>query len=328
MIGNPMSGPGSAEKKGAQPHPGGDTHRQPPGRVITAYVRGKDPLVDTLFTELVALKAAHGKILEGCGDEMMAHRRTQERLETALALVHHAEKLLEQEEAASARLSLVISWIHHDLRTPLTVVIGYAPMLSDALSGSVPKGVDPKHLASRIERSGTRMHQALDMARDYLRLVSGLLQIETGRVDLCGEAADAVGIMGQRAAEKDLALEYNRASGAHAVVDQKLLRHALISLIRSSIACAPKGSTVTLAAGAADGRAVISVSDTGKAVTKEEMAFAFGTPEAGESIGETDFRGLGLVVARAFTERMGGTVSVESAEGKTTVAISFPLAQQ
>ncbi|MDD5340294.1 MAG: HAMP domain-containing sensor histidine kinase [Candidatus ainarchaeum sp.] len=301
--------------------------KKTPG-VITAYVRGKDPILDTLLTELETLKATHGRVVGAAGDEMMAHRKTQERLETALASARHAEKLLDQEKAASARLSLVISWIHHDLRTPLTVVIGYAPMLSEALSGAVPKGVDPKHLANRIERSGTRMHQALDMARDYLRLVPGLLQIETGRVDLCGEAADAAGIMGQRAAEKGLALEHSHASGAYAVVDQKLLRHALISLIRSSIACAPKGSTVTLAAGAADGRATISVSDIGKAVTKEEMAFAFGTPEAGESIGETDFRGLGLIVARAFTERMGGTVSVDSAEGTTTVTMAFPLAQQ
>lgn len=240
-----------------------------------------------------------------------------------------SEPLVEQQGAASARLTLIISWILHDLRTPLTGVIGYASLLGDAMSGRLGgRAPDPAQLVPHIERNGTRMLEVLDLARDYLLGESGQLEIKKERVELGDVATMAVEIMRQRAEGKKLILQISRASLAYAEVDQQLLKHVLISLIKSSVMCTQKDGRIAVSTGTDDGLAIIRVSDTGMAVTMEEMAFAL-DPAAAASIRAVECRGLGFVVAKSFAERMGGTVSVESAEGKgTTFTVAFPLARQ
>lgn len=269
------------------------------GKVVNAFIAATDPALDRLTEELIGEKTARKK----------------------------AEKQLERQEATSARLPLIISWMLHDLRTPLTGVMGYASLIGDAVFGRLGDGApNAEQLALRIEGNGTRMLEALDMARDYMKFAAGRLEIKKERADLGDGAAKAVEIMRQRAEDKKLILQLSRPVLTCAEVDQQLLKHVLISLIKSSIICTPKDGRIAVSVGTTDGLATISVSDTGRAITKEEMAFALNPGESAGSIRAVECRGLGFVVAKAFVESMGGRVGVESGDTGTTFSVVFPAA--
>ncbi len=307
-----------------------------PGKVVIAIVRGKDPLLDALASRVDALasslageRAARQKAEGACADEMTARRRTQDRLEQALALLEDRELLLEQERALPARLSLLMTWILHGLRTPLTCTTGFAELLADTMAGQQKNDgaplPDATVLLSRVQSGNARMLEALDIARDFLLVESGKFKVRLENLDLGNEAARVAGIMQPRAAENKLVLEACRCDRVHANGDARLLAHALASIIRTSIKCSKAGGHITLSAEKQRNLAVISVSDTGSPITPEERAFVLDSKDRGEHLGTVEGRGPGLAVAREFVEHMGGVISVES-DGKkgTTVTIALP----
>lgn len=300
--------------------------------MVTAIIRGKDPLVDALVSNLTGERAARKKAEEACGDEMIAHRRTQERLEQALSMVKDMEGLLVKERALPARLSLLMAWILHGLRTPLTCTTGFTEILGDALAvpqkkdGAAPS--DVKVLLSHIESGNARMRDALDIARDLLLVESGKFKANVEKLDLGSEAARAAGIMQPRAAESKLVLEASGCGPVQANGDAQLLAHALASIIRTSIKCSKAGEHIIISAEKQRDLAVISVSDTGSPITKEELAFVLDSSDRGNCIGTVEGRGPGFAVAREFVGHMGGAISVESDEKKgTTFTIALPAAE-
>ena len=210
----------------------------------------------------------------------------------------------------------------HDLRTPLTVLVG----LADSLALTTPKlSATQLETASAIQ----------DEARRMSTLVSNLLdmaRIESGDVTLNLQWQPLEEVVGASLSAVRGILE-GHTLAIHVPADLPLVRfdavlieRVLVNLLENAAEYTPAGSRITLAAEVAGDRLSVSVSDNGPGLPagKEEAVFQKFT--RGERESATPGVGLGLAICRAIVEAHKGKISATATRGGgATFTFTLPL---
>ncbi len=245
---------------------------------------------------------------------------------TAIALerVHYvevAQQALINMESERLRNSL-LSALSHDLRTPLSALVGLAESL---VLTKPPLSLEQLESANAIA----------DEARRMGALVSNLLEmarIESGEVKLRSHWHPFEEVVGSALKAAHPALANHRivldlARDLPLVeFDATLIERVLYNLIENACKYTPPGSTITVAAEAAGGSLVVRVSDNGPGIPskQEEAIFEKFTRGAREST--TPGVGLGLAISRAIVEAHGGRISARNGPaGGAQLTFTLPL---
>lgn len=236
-----------------------------------------------------------------------------------------------QEAKQAARLkSALLANMNHEIRTPLTAIIGFAEAVgTEASDLELPEGSPLPGYVSLIEQSGKRLLETLEGVLD-------LSQLEAGQMELSAEPVD-LGDQAQRAAEKlrgevqeegvNLHLE---AKDAEARADEEGVQIVLQNLMNNAIKYTGEGGTVWVRTYQESGRAVLEVEDTGVGMDPEMVDHLF-QPFRQASVGPSrkyEGTGVGLAVTKKATEQMGGSIEVETEEGEGSRFIArLPVAE-
>jgi signal transduction histidine kinase len=205
----------------------------------------------------------------------------------------------------------------HDLRNPLTAVIGMGELLT------LNRDPDVVECAGLISKSGRRM---LELIKDLLDANA----IEEGRygsqLDPCDLRPLVIASIEQSrlsAARKEIALDFHDGSPAWAQANRKATLQILDNLLSNALKYSPPGSRVTLSL-KNDGACVeFIVRDEGPGISAEDqrkLFLKFSRLSARPTGGESSV-GLGLSIVKRLAEGMGGTVTCESALGSGTAFI-------
>jgi len=208
----------------------------------------------------------------------------------------------------------------HEMRTPLAVIQG-------ELELALSRERSPREYRSAIAT-------ALDAASGLARLTGDLLLLsrdEKGqlgltfqRVRLHDVARDAVARRHHNPGPRVL---LGRASSAVVLGSEELLARAIDNLIDNAVKFTGDGSSITVEVVVVDGRAVVSVTDTGIGMTRDETSRAFDRFWRADAARSRPGHGLGLPLVRQIAGAHRGRVSIDSLPGaRTTVEISLPLA--
>jgi signal transduction histidine kinase len=223
----------------------------------------------------------------------------------------------------------VIGMVGHELRSPLTSVLGYAQLL-----GAQELTDEQRRFVDVIERNGRRL----------LRTINELLvsvELSAGEFDLARQRGgwrhvDLPRLARGRSDELDPAY---RAAGVSLTVmasgpvsvpgDPELLAQAFDSLLGHALRSTPRGGAVTMWAGLRDGAvrdAVIEVTATGAGMGQDELGRLTERRQADGEGGRHAFGvGLGLPVVRAIVDAHGGALDVDSAPGEgSRVTVTLP----
>jgi two-component system sensor histidine kinase KdpD len=223
--------------------------------------------------------------------------------------------------------SALLTSISHDLRTPLSSILGSASSLKN-YGATLDEAAKQELLGSILEES-ERLNRFIANLLDMTRLESGAIAPRLELVDL----ADLVGSALRRAAkvlaqhEIDLSLSPNLPM---LKLDPVLFEQALFNLLDNAGKYAPPGSKVTVKGGIVDGRVRLTISDEGDGIPSEDIERIF---DKFYRVQASDRKragtGLGLAISRGFVESMGGTlVAANSATGKgAEFTITLPLPQ-
>jgi two-component system cell cycle sensor histidine kinase PleC len=242
-----------------------------------------------------------------------------------LARRYHEEKL--RAEAASRSKTSFLAHLSHDIRTPLTHIIGFAELMRHQTFG--PLG-DARYVAyvESIRGSGERLLSFFASILDLAELEGGRRALESNPLSIDSLLVGVTQRFSAEAQRAHLTLALGAPCGASLSGDRFSLERMLGNLVENSIRFTPAGGRVTLAAYAADDGVVLEVSDTGIGMAPERLAalsqpFAFGEATLTK---DREGAGLGLAIARAIAELSGGHLAIDSRPGLgTTVAISLPL---
>lgn len=240
------------------------------------------------------------------------------------------ERRLEDE---SARRSDLITYLAHDLKTPLTSVIGYLSLIDE-----VPEMPEPQ----RLRYVGVALDKALRLERlvneffDITRYNLTHIELELAPVDLAfllAQVADefypALAAHGNVArVEVEGTARTAEDPGEPLVVEADAARLARVfgNLIKNAIAYSDEGTPVELSARREGEGVVVEVSDTGATIPSHKLRSIFDKfYRLDESRGSaTGGAGLGLAIAREIVELHGGTISAASEAGRTTFTVTLP----
>ncbi|WP_433533547.1 HAMP domain-containing sensor histidine kinase [Micromonospora sp. CA-263727] len=236
-------------------------------------------------------------------------------------MLGHVAAALAARQASETRVRQFVADASHELRTPLAAIRGYAEVARRGRDRVPP---DVAHALRRVESESTRMTSLVDDLLLLARLDSGRpLAVEP--VDLTALVVDAVSdahVAGpEHRWQLDLPEEVIRVSG-----DPARLHQVLANLLANARVHTPPGSTVTTSLRLAGGAAELSVADDGPGVPPELQPevferFARGDSSRSRAHGST---GLGLSIVAAVVEAHHGTVSLDTAPGRTVFTVRLP----
>jgi len=214
--------------------------------------------------------------------------------------------------------------IAHDLRTPLSVIMGYTEALNDQKLSPTPETfavmhTEAQHLSHLIDDLKTiSLAEAGELPLMYQRISVVVLFRRTA--DAHRVKAD----QGQVAIRIDIGPDV-----ADINVDVERMVQVLGNLMGNALRYTPAGGEIRLSAQVEDGEVCLQVADTGSGIAEEHLPYVFersyrGDKARGGLEGET---GLGLAIARSLVEAQGGSIAVQSELGKgTQFTICLPVA--
>ncbi|MFN8157322.1 MAG: HAMP domain-containing sensor histidine kinase [Candidatus Nanopelagicales bacterium] len=246
--------------------------------------------------------------------------RLSDSLNTMLGQI---EEAFDERAESEERLRRFVSDASHELRTPLTAIRGYAEL---SRTGVYSDDESRTRAAARIEEEAARMGVLVDDMLLLARLDQQrpLERAPLDVVDVVEAAAE-----GLRAAAPDREVVVRACGSAQIVGDAMRLRQVVDNLATNARVHTTPGSPITFTVDAADGWAVVSVSDEGPGMDPVEVQRAFerfyrGDPSRTRARGAGT--GLGLSIAQAVVAAHGGEVSLESSpDSGTTVTLRLPL---
>jgi signal transduction histidine kinase len=213
--------------------------------------------------------------------------------------------------------------VSHELKTPLTVIGGFAETLRDAdLSAE-----DRARFLDTIETNTRRMQRIVDDLLDLSRYESGSWVPNVMPNDIAGVVTDAFTAVQRTADAKGVALEADIPAGARVDADPTALRQVLANLVENAVRHTARGSITVRASTPPSGGTTLAVSDTGTGIPVEHLGRIFERFYRVDSARARDEggTGLGLAIVRHLVEAHNGWVRAESIVGQgTTITIHFP----
>ncbi len=237
-------------------------------------------------------------------------------------LVLEAAALRREREVLRENFAAIVS---HELKSPLAAIQQNLFLLAAELSAILTE--DQK---ARLDRLKSRIDDLLKMIQTWLRAFTVDIQkIKEGfrPTSVPSVITKAIESVQPYARRKDIDIVTAIGAPLSPVFgDEGLLVEALVNVVGNAVKYSFAGSQVLVSARHQDGHVMISVSDSGVGISREELPYIFGDFYRGRA-GRADEvgAGLGLAITRRILEAHGGTISAESTAGKgSTFVMTLP----
>ncbi len=279
---------------------------------------GTLPGVEWTFFPLQGLKARAGV----AGVEANRVRRGSEEERLLLALLGQGAVALERAELAAGAVehetvrrsdqlrAALLNSISHDLRTPLSTVLGAATTLID-YGGSLAEAVKQDLLLS-IREEAERLNRYVGNLLDMTRLEGGGLKTRSEWTDVRDVIAGAIDRVARRAPDRRFTRDFP-AELSSVQADPALLEQALVNILENAVAYSPDNEPIEVAAYEDRSNIVISIEDEGRGIPTAELERVFdkfrrldAASDRGQGVG------LGLSISKGFVEAMGGRIAAAS----------------
>ena len=235
--------------------------------------------------------------------------------------------LLEQsnrhnEELLTLRRNMMLT-VSHDLRSPLTSIMGYADLIAETT-----KDEKCKQYEEAIKQSSDRMLTLLNTLLSYYRLDTGKDEVDMMPFHVKDVLRTLMAEYEPLAAVKDIVIE-GAFTGNDTVVmgDRKRIIQIGSNLMSNAVKFTKKGS-VNISVDYRDNTLTIKVKDSGTGMSEEQMQRIFAPFNRLENADTQEGFGLGLSIAKALAELLGGRIEVESHIGFGSLfTVTLPLVE-
>lgn len=284
---------------------------------LMAPVRSRGVLVLQLRAPQKLRVPEERRLLDACASQIAL----------ALERVHFVEVAQQTQIAMEGERmrNTLLSAVSHDLRTPLTGILGAA----QAALPHAPQG-PAHHMLVQIRNQAQALQQLVDNLLAMARLQQGGVQLKREWLPVDELVGSALAQMRERLAAHVLQTSLP-ADLPLLQLDAVLMERVLVNLLDNAIKYTPEGTTITVTASVADGDCVLSVQDTGPGLpvhlSPEQLFEPFTRGQAESAVFGM---GLGLALAQRIVQAHGGRLRVAAADpGPGTIfSVHLPVPEQ
>ena len=233
-----------------------------------------------------------------------------------------AETVRQEREVAlreSAAKSKFLARISHELRTPLNAVLGFAQLLQADEVGNDTAAALRRRRLGQLQTAGQHLLLLINDVLDLSGLAGGENRIALQPVALRLVVGQTLGMLEPAQQKAQVHFDLG-ALDLHVMADATRLRQVLLNLLSNALKYNQPGGRVRIEAMLRDDTVLIRVSDTGRGMSAQQLRQLFEPfnrlgvdPEAIEGAG------IGLAIAKALIQAMGGSIEVKSRVGKGSV---------
>ena len=218
-------------------------------------------------------------------------------------------------EQANRAKSNFLSSMSHELRSPLNTVLGFAQLLNSGTPAPTPP---QQESVDHILKSGWYLLELINEILDLALIESGHLSLTLEPVSLAEVLSDCQAMVELQAQQRGIRLTFPRLDDTCRVrVDRTRAKQVVINLLSNAIKYNRPGGTVHVSCAAqAENRLRISVEDSGRGLSADQLDHLFQPFERlGQEAGVIEGTGIGLVVSKRLVESMGGQIGASSTVG-------------
>lgn len=227
-------------------------------------------------------------------------------------MVEEIRDLMEKERESERTKNELITNIAHDLRTPLTSIIGYLELLSGPVQ--VTQEVQKKYLDITYTKA-KRLEKLIEDLFGFTKLNYGKISMKVNKVDIIKLLSQLLEEFHPNFAEKNLSYEIQSNVPAKVIMaDGNLLARLFDNLINNAIKYGADGKRILVKVQATDSIVTVSVTNYGYVIPKDELHMIFDKFYRVEQSRSTNTggTGLGLAIAKNIVDVHNGTIGVTS----------------
>lgn len=284
-----------------------------PGRFVARISTGEGERIFTWVDALIRQPETGALVTESVARDITEETRSSRAAEEARGKA-------ERESLAKSRL---LATVAHDIRTPLTGLLGMADLLEKSRLGP-----DQRNYVAGLRQSGQVLSYLVEDLLDFATMEAGRFALRPERESPRSLIEGIVEMLAPRAHFKGLEIASFVAPDVPEwiEVDAARLRQVLFNVAGNAVKFTRRGG-VSVATTLKDGQLVIAVSDTGPGMTPAEKERIFEEfIQVGSSRARASGAGLGLAISARIVAAFGGTMSVDSTRGVgSTFTLSIPV---
>lgn len=220
----------------------------------------------------------------------------------------------QERKARMAAIGQMLAGVLHDLRTPLTVIAGYAEMMADEPAEPLRREM-AQSILSQLDHVAAMQKETLDFARGEKSVLMRRVYLHVFMREL----------------EEQLTREFEQAEAEVKVVttytgaarfDENKMKRVILNLARNAIDAMPEGGRFTLTVDREGDEVIFRAADTGQGILPGVADRMF---ESFVTAGKKNGTGLGLAIVKKIVDEHGGTIAFKTKPGKgTTFEVRFP----
>jgi two-component system sensor kinase len=261
-------------------------------------------------------------------NQMAAHLR-----EAYTGLEHKVAERTMELTIANAKLgeasqlkSQFLANVNHELRTPVSAIIGYAHLVLRATEGQISR-LQRENLEDLL-RNAERLLNQIDSLLEFSKIEAGKMEVNVQPVNVKDVIQGAISTI--EPTLNGTHIRITREIGPDLPVlntDREKLGQIVLNLLDNAVKFTERGE-IKLSASKQNGSFKLAVSDTGLGIEKEDLNKIFEEFHRGGRLSNGRYRGtgLGLAIVKKFVDLLGGEVAVESEVGRGSVfTVTLPL---
>lgn len=240
------------------------------------------------------------------------------------------KKYIRELEELNTHKESVMAILSHDLRSPLSSIIGTAKYLKENFHKMKPDSI--QEMLDLLHKTSTDELDMLDYLVEWARIKYASDVFSPTKIKLIQYIDKVFDTFNETASIKAINLHHEIEENATVFADGKMLISIIHNIVSNAIKHTEKGGKITISAKIKEGKIIVQVKDTGIGMSKEIIDKLF-TPQM-KTLSETRKKnkgaGIGLLLVKGFLEKNDGEIWVESIEGEGssfyfTLPIDKPL---
>ena len=296
--------------------------------VFLIWITGTMILLYKLLKKVFGYMDDIEKATEDLVDKEVEYIELPDELEEIQKRMNHLKRESEKNERLAKeneqRKEELIVYLAHDIKTPLTSMIGYLSLLDEI--NDMPKKKQQKYISIALEKS-YRLEELINELFDIARFNSEKIILEKEELDLNLMLEQIIDDFYPTLKDVNKSIQLKYEEHIHIVADPDKLSRVFNNLIKNAISYSKEDSEILITLKKNTEEVVVEVINKGKKVWEEKLNKLFEKFYRLDSsrTSKTGGSGLGLAIAKEIVELHNGTIMAESNEVETTFRVKLPL---